>query len=90
MVIADKIHETGLNVEELHGAPYEWVDELPWKSTSYKERVGMDSIEELIGYANNVGVKTIHRSGSDFYVFCTGRVPRIYKAQRLFGDLLII
>ena len=54
LVIADKIHETGLNVEELHGAPYEWVDELPWKSTSYKERVGMDSIEELIGYANNV------------------------------------
>jgi len=55
------------------------VDELPWKSTSYKERVGMDSIEELIGYANNVGVKTIHRSGSNFYVFCAGGVPRIYK-----------
>jgi hypothetical protein len=66
------------------------VDELPWKSTIYKERVGFDSINELIGYANNVRVKTIHRSGSNFYVFCAGGVPRIYKAQRLFGDLLII
>ena len=79
-----------MNVEELHGAPYKWVDDLPWKSTGYKERVGMDSIEELIEYANDVGVNTIHRSGSDFYVFFTGMMLRIYKAQRLFGDLLII
>ena len=83
LIIENKIHKTGLNVEELPKAPYKWVDELPWKSTGYKERVYMDSIEELIEYANDVGVKTIHRSGSEFYVFCTNRCPRIYCAQVL-------
>ena len=88
--IENKIITYDLKVEELHRAPYKWNDQLPWKSTGFKDRVVVDSIEDLIDYADNVGVRTIHRSGSDFYVFCTARMPRIYHGHQLFGGLLIL
>jgi hypothetical protein len=75
------IHGSGLNVKELPRAPYKWPEELPWKSTGYNEKIEVDSIEYLIDYASEVGVETIHRNGSDFYVFCTNRAPRIYHLQ---------
>jgi hypothetical protein len=75
------IHDSGLNVTVLPRAPHKWVDEIPWKSTGYKERIEVDSIEDLINYASEVGVKTVHRNGLDFYVFCSNRSPRMYHIQ---------
>lgn len=43
-----KIIISDLSVEELPRAPYQWNDQLPWKSTGYKDRVVVDSVEELL------------------------------------------